>query len=103
MSTVQTNYGNVSDNMKSTRPRLESHFAYDGGDFEITFEDDERARNVARELAKLLDCSPDDFGYGEQNGQPVNVLLTRTIIECALAIAHLKLAYPLVPVAVPAS
>ena len=97
MSTVQTTYGNVSDNVKTTRPKVESDTLMEGGAFTITFEDDQRAKDVGMELAKLLGCSADDFGYGEKEGKPLPISIEETIIECALAIAHLRLNYPLPP------
>ena len=97
MSTVQTTYGNMSDNVKTTRPTVESDTVMEGGAFKITFEDDERAKDVAMELARLLGCSPDDFGYGTKEGRPLPISIEETIIECALAIAHLRLRYPLPP------
>ena len=97
MSTVQTTYGNVSENVKTTRPRVESDTFTEGGAFTITFEDDQRAKHVAMELAQLLGCSPDDFGYGEKEGKPLPISIEEMIIECAIAIAHLRLRYPLPP------
>ena len=97
MSTVQTTHGNMSDNVKTTRPTVESDTVMEGGAFKITFEDDERAKDVAMELAKLLGCLPDDFGYGAKEGRPLPISIEETIIECALAIAHLRLRYPLPP------
>lgn len=97
MSTVQTTYGNMGDNVKTTRPTVESTTFMEGGTFKITFEDHERANHVAMELAKLLCCSPDDFGYGAKEGRPLLIAIEKTIIECALALAHLRLQYPLPP------
>ena len=73
MSTVQTTYGKMSDNVKTTRPTVESDAFMEGGAFKITFDDDERAKDVAMELARLLGCSPDDFGYGAKEGRPVPI------------------------------
>ena len=42
-------------------------------------------------------CSPDDFGYGNEEGKPVEIFMEETIIECALAVAHLKLGLLLPP------
>ena len=98
MSTVQTTYGNMSDNVKTTRPTVESDTFMEGGAFKITFEDDERAKDVAVELARLLGCSPEDFGYGgAKEGSLVPISIEEAIIECALAVAHLRLQYPLPP------
>ena len=80
MSTVRDTYGNMSENVKTTRPRVESGTVMEGGAFKITFEDDERAKDVAMELAKLLGCSPDDLGYGEQEGKPVPISIEETIL-----------------------
>ena len=97
MSTVQTTYGKMSDNVKTTRPTVESDAFMEGGAFKITFDDDERAKDVAMELARLLGCSPDDFGYGAKEGRPVPISIEEAIIECALTVAHLRLRYPLPP------
>ena len=74
-----------------TRPRVDSSGATMGAEHQITFDGSNQAREVAKELAKLLYCSPDDFGYDNQEGKPIEILMEETIIECALAIAHLKL------------
>ena len=68
-----------------------------GARHQITFDDSNQAREVAKALANLLCCSPDDFGYGARQGKPVEILMEETIIECALAIAHLTLRLPLPP------
>ena len=94
MAVVQKTYGNMSDNVKTSRPKVESR---SDGKFRIAFDDDKRARDVAVELARLLFCSPDDFACGDREGKPIYICAEDTIIECALAIAHLRLRYPLPP------
>ena len=95
MSVVQNTYDNMSDKVKTSRPRVESRSS--GEEFRIAFDDDKRARDVAEELAQLLFCSPDDFAYGDREGKAVYICAEDTIIECAIAIAHLRLGYPLPP------
>ena len=95
MSVVQKDYGNVSEKVKTTRPRVKSGACHYAEEVRVAFEDCKDARAVADELARLLDCSPTDFGYGEQEGTPVDICVEDAIIECALAIAHLKLSLPL--------
>ena len=99
MATVQTDYGNVSENVPTTRPKVTAGVTEIGSARRIVFDDTERARGVARQLAALLGCSPDDFGYGEQPGKPIEIEIEieDTIIECALAIAHLCEGLPLRP------
>ena len=95
MSPVQTDYPENHRPTTTTRPRVDSVFSTSGADQRITFDDSSQARQVADELAKLLCCSPDDFGYGDREGRPIEISIEETIIECALAIAHMRLRLPL--------
>lgn len=81
----------------TTRPRVDSSGGTMGAEHRISFDGSNQAREVAKELAKLLCCSPEDFGYGNQEGKPIEILMEETIIECALAVAHLKLGLLLPP------
>ena len=81
----------------TTRPRVDSSGGTTGAEHQITFDGSNQACEIAKELAKLLHCSPDDFGYGNEEGKPIEILMEETIIECALAVAHLKLGLLLPP------
>ncbi len=88
MSAVQTSYDRPKPS--STRPRVDMSTVTGTAEVTISFDDSRKSREVAVELARLLGCSPEDFGYGEQAGKPVSFDLEEALVELALTIAHLK-------------
>ena len=92
MAVVQSTYGNMSDSVQSTRPRVEREGDTDsGGGLKITFDDHPRVPEVAAEIARLLGVSPEEFGYGDKAAKPIEIVLEKAIIECAITLAHLRL------------